>query len=716
MIMKLSKFFPLIFFITFTIILFRNTLIPSSNQILNSGDLKHIYYPYREFLRDSIISGQLPLWNPYLFSGTPFIAHPYTEFFYPTTLPLIFLPTNIYYSLLLALHILIAGLSMYYLLKKFTDNYAAILGGSVFAFSGYFSSRIYAGHIDYVISTALFPFIFQKIYEYIVENNKKSLFWGSLVLAFQVFTGLLIMTVYFGFVIGLFFLCFYIKKKSLLVRSIGKIFIFSISGFGLSAVYLLPCYEFISNTVRGIGLSYRLSSYGSAAYQTLVMFLFPNFYGSDFTPNNPFHGLPPDYSGHVFYVGLTSLTLILAGLIYHLFRFLRGNKFHPQAKIFFIFSAITLIFIIISFGPNSPVNLHLVLWKLFSVYKTTRLPVRHLIVTVFTLSILTGLSAYLIKNKVIKIILIIIIFLELIPFGRQFISLTDIFDLIPANNAIISSIIQDKNIVRILSDYTLNSPVREEISFASPLIYKYFSPSGYTPAILSNYYEYIDRINGNVSSSIYLYSSEIVPTDPRLPGVAFLNAKYIIVDNSADFLKNNKDYKLLNETALYRIYKSWKFLPRFFFAPMAKIYSSRKELAENLYKDQNEFDHQVSLLSSDSKSIKYTPDCSGNENPSKIEVINYDLNSVVLKSTTSCNGFVSTSETNFPGWKAKIDNNAVKIMTSNLSFRAINIPSGTHTVTMEYQPTVYYIGGIISLATLGGLIIFVKRNKSLSFR
>ncbi|MBI3955399.1 hypothetical protein HY338_03065, partial [Candidatus Gottesmanbacteria bacterium] len=213
---------------------------------------------------------------------------------------------------------------------------------------------------------------------------------------------------------------------------------------------------------------------------------------------------------------------------------------------------------------------------------------------------------------------------------------------------------------------------------------------------------------------INLFNSEIVPSDPRLPGITFLNIKYIIVDNSADLLKNDKEYKLLNETASFRIYESSKFLPRFFFVPDMKIYNSKKDLEDNIYFDQNKFDRQISLLSTDVRGIKYKPDCSEKNKLSKIEVIKYDLNYVKLKSTSSCSGFISSSETNFPGWKATIDNIPAKILTSNLSFRSINIPTGTHIITMEYEPTIYFIGGIMSLITLGGLLIFCEKNQSVS--
>ena len=36
------------------------------------------FYPQRVFLARSLLSGRIPLWDPYLFSGAPFLANPQT--------------------------------------------------------------------------------------------------------------------------------------------------------------------------------------------------------------------------------------------------------------------------------------------------------------------------------------------------------------------------------------------------------------------------------------------------------------------------------------------------------------------------------------------------------------------------------------------------------------------------------------------------------------
>jgi len=47
------------------------------------GDLATQMYPFRAFAARSVRSGNLPLWNPYLLSGTPFLGNSQSAMFYP---------------------------------------------------------------------------------------------------------------------------------------------------------------------------------------------------------------------------------------------------------------------------------------------------------------------------------------------------------------------------------------------------------------------------------------------------------------------------------------------------------------------------------------------------------------------------------------------------------------------------------------------------------
>ncbi|OGF99537.1 hypothetical protein A2Y99_03875 [Candidatus Gottesmanbacteria bacterium RBG_13_37_7] len=696
--MKINKTYAaVILFLGLAISLFGSSLVPSSSKMLSAGDIKHIYYPYREFLKASLSNHEIPFWNPYLFSGTPFLSHPYTEFFYPTTLLMLFLPSNLYFSINIALHIFLAGIFMFFLLKKFTDDLSALAGGIIYAFNGYFISRVNAGHLDYIISSSLWPLIFLFLYEYINNGKKSSLFWGTLIMCFQIFTGLLNFTFFILITAFIFFIVSSKWNKSKLTTLIKRFTLFSIISIGLSAIYLIPSYQFVSNTIRGQGLPYPQASYGSANLQTLILFINPHAFMSDLNIPESYKGAPPDAVSHTYFLGITTLAIVLGGIILLLIRHFDTKKITSFDSRIAALIIISLISIIISFGPNFFINVHYWLWKLFPLYRTTRLPVRHLIIVTFTTPLLVGLILKDLKNQVIKIALVVMITFELFTFGRKYIYLSNIPDLIPKSDEKLVQLLNNQEIIRVLPDFNLGSWLREDISFASPIVYRYFSTSGYTPAILANYYDFIDRINGNTSSSIAYFNSEIPLLNPSVPGIKFLNVKYIISDKFWNLVGNNNNpFKVITQGSNYIVYQNENYFPRFYFVPSAKVYPEIQSLSDNIYSDQNQYDKQISITSADSKKIIYNPDCQFSD-VAQIRLNKYALNEVILELDAPCNGFISASETSYPDWEVQIDGKKSNLINSNLAFKAVNVPKGQHTIKLFYNPRIYLFSGIISV-------------------
>ncbi len=54
-----------------------------SNLILARGDTFLYFYPYWSAAAAALRAGRVPLWNPDLFMGAPFLANSQVGFFYP---------------------------------------------------------------------------------------------------------------------------------------------------------------------------------------------------------------------------------------------------------------------------------------------------------------------------------------------------------------------------------------------------------------------------------------------------------------------------------------------------------------------------------------------------------------------------------------------------------------------------------------------------------
>jgi len=125
-------------------------------QAYYANDLLYQFGPFRQFLRNQLLQGHFPLWNPYIYGGQPYFANPNSMMCYPLNYLTIFLPTAYGMSVFYFLHMAIAGAGMHAWLKilRLSDN-AARLGALAYALSGFFWWELI--HLHILADYALFP-------------------------------------------------------------------------------------------------------------------------------------------------------------------------------------------------------------------------------------------------------------------------------------------------------------------------------------------------------------------------------------------------------------------------------------------------------------------------------------------------------------------------------------------------------------------------------
>lgn len=64
--------------------------------------------------------------------------------------------------------------------------------------------------------------------------------------------------------------------------------------------------------------------------------------------------------------------------------------------------------------------------------------------------------------------------------------------------------------------------------------------------------------------------------------------------------------------------------------------------------------------------------------------------------------------TDYPGWTATVDGDAVPIYRANRAFRAVQVPPGNHEITFEYRPAWLLPSALISLISLLVLIVLYR--------
>lgn len=140
--------------LAFVLLLYARLLF--TNRVMASGDILHYFYPYRDYAAAAVRAGRVPLWNPYIFLGAPFLANPQPAVLYPLHWPLSWLPVTkqIYWSA--ALHTWILGLGGYALMRRWGYGAAAgLVAGLTLAGSGFYGGLL--GHINQMNGAAWLP-------------------------------------------------------------------------------------------------------------------------------------------------------------------------------------------------------------------------------------------------------------------------------------------------------------------------------------------------------------------------------------------------------------------------------------------------------------------------------------------------------------------------------------------------------------------------------
>jgi hypothetical protein len=93
---------------------------------------------WKQHIRQALADGELPLWNPQIFTGIPFLAAGQASVFYPLSLLFYVLPIETAYGWFTALQVALAGMSMYVFGRVLgMRRIAALLSGVIYMFSGF---------------------------------------------------------------------------------------------------------------------------------------------------------------------------------------------------------------------------------------------------------------------------------------------------------------------------------------------------------------------------------------------------------------------------------------------------------------------------------------------------------------------------------------------------------------------------------------------------
>jgi len=731
------------------------TPVAADQASLTLGDFSGQFVTFAGYQYDRLSSGQIPLWNPYNNGGLPFIADTQAAVFYPPRLLTIALASISggwsYHALELEMtaHVLLYSLLMYGFVRRLTIRPSprrfapplshsgasgtanvrdTVIGeqahanfGSVF---GAFIAAVIAGYSGF---TTGYPLLQLALLEAAVwlplaalgiheATRTRAMRWPWL-LATGLALGLSWMaghpqTSYFLTLLLVTYVayrCFSVRAPW--TRFVGGVALFGVVSFGLAAVHLLPGFEYLTHTARA-GMSYDAKSNGFPV-QDVVQFLVPEVM-SLFSP---------------LFVGITGLVLAA----------LAAARRLPLSAFWAVVAVFALLW---SFGGNGP--LYPLLYHTLPGLQFFRGQERAGYLVMNALAVLAGLgAAHLATTEagrgvrrglgllvggllvfaaftvagwlgapdayaasiepVVRAALVAALLALLITqlsrgaWVRWAVAALLVFELFSVNmdaNAIYDAI-----------------PPQEQISMAPPPLLAEVLNDADTPFRVDGFRGLTDN-----------YGSLYGVMDMRGISPLFLEGPFTLIEPDKI---NPRAWELF---AVRYVFSDWAELPvpseiiaqgsdRFGAVNLHRLTDPRP-FAQMVYEVQVALDAQTALALARDPNVNVRAVAALERPPSfalpdeapdhSARVTTFAPEQFSVEVETEAPGILTLAHPYYPGWDAVLDGAPVETLRAYGALTAVEVPAGTHTLTLTYDPLSFRVGAVISAAAwLGSVILIV---------
>lgn len=273
-------------------------------------DLSGQFIGWRAFGFGQLRHGHLALWNPHLFSGTPFLGGFQSALLYPPNWLFLVLPLATAINASIGLHVLLAGIATYLWAEyRRLNPISALLSGLIFMFGGAFFLHIYPGHLSNLCTMAWAPLIFLSIDRLTCEKSWNGVWVGSIAVAMQVLAGHPQYVLYTA-VVAAIYASARLRGAPRRRQAVAGFVLIYVAGAALSAAQLLTGLQATAESARS-HLSPATAGTQSWAPESLLTAVMPGFFG-DMNPTV--------YWGRWYlweqsiYVGVAATALALYGL------------------------------------------------------------------------------------------------------------------------------------------------------------------------------------------------------------------------------------------------------------------------------------------------------------------------------------------------------------------------------------------------------------------
>ena len=270
--------------------------LPPHNSLLSDLILEN--YVWKKFIVECLRKGDLPLWNPYLFCGVPFLAAGQHSAMYPFSLLFYIMPIVRAYGYFTWLQLVLAGLFTYLFLRTLrVSPFGALVGAITYMLSAFMVVSVVFTMI--IAAACWLPWLLAML-ERIVQRWERGderaplleMAGGAVGLGMHLLAGHVEIAYYV-----LLVMAYYALVRIALVwwgqergrgwagaQAAGRTGLWCLAlvglGMGLGAVQYIPLYELVTRSFREGEVTYQQVVSWAYPIRRIVAFLVPDFFGN----------------------------------------------------------------------------------------------------------------------------------------------------------------------------------------------------------------------------------------------------------------------------------------------------------------------------------------------------------------------------------------------------------------------------------------------------
>jgi len=666
------------------------------------GDIGLYFLPMQGFLRQNLLAGRVPLWNPLILCGTPYVGNPQTWPLYPVSALLPFVSAPYFLNLTVALHVWLAGVGTWLFARRAlgVGTGAALLAAVTFMFGGQFVSKEQFPNM--VQAMAWLPWVLWALDRTLRARRVRDALTLGLVLGMQLLAAhvqMTVLTLYLAAAWAVF--CrggFGEGAAPRQGKRTGGLLLLSLAlACGLSAGQILPTLALFRDAARQ-RLSFTVVNRFYLPWAELTNFLLPRRHGHPFDGN---WAAPGNFWETCCYVGWVPFALAAWGAVSAWRRRRANRETKPEARAARFWTGVFVVGLWMALGGGG--GLYFLAYRVLPGFRSFHDPARCLLPACFALSLLAawgwerfvGVWGRFPRQALAAALVLALAYVDLAHFGRTLYPLADPGTLSPVS----------ANVARVLADPDIRAGQARIIAPTDRVWVRFTSYKDYEQDVPGYQQDWADTLTSNLTMAYSLPDAfGYEPVGLRDAQGATAHAAWSL-SPQAGRDEATRACRMAGEfavkyVAVCRVVPPERTLPglvpvrssptlappgdRHMGGAAARIFLSRNALwLPRAHLDGSPLPAALSDGGPDRVTASFiVPPAPPAARPA----------------------WLLLADTRAPGWEATLDGRAVPIHSYDFCLRAVAAgPAGPHRVVFSYRPTAYLLGLYLSLLAWGVL-------------